>query len=178
SMTLGPNGNYSTTWSNVGNFTAGKGWKPGSSDRVICFSGSFNGGSNGILAIYGWTREPLIEYYIVENYGQWVPPGGQSKGTFTSDGSTYNIYETTRTQQPSIDGTQTFQQFWSVRTTRRSTGTVTFANHVAEWKNRGMNLGTSHDYQILETEGIGSTGNSNVTVEDCTPNQCATAAPT
>lgn len=178
SMTLGPAGNYSTTWNNIGNFTAGKGWLPGTEDRVICFSGTYNVGTNGFLAVYGWTRDPLIEYYVVENYGSWVPPGGTSKGTFTSDGGTYNIYETTRIQQPSIDGIQTFQQYWSVRTVRRSTGTVTFANHVAEWKKRGMNMGTSWDYQIMESEGFNSSGSSNITVSDCTPNKCPTPAPT
>ena len=177
SMTLGPAGNYSTTWSNVGNFTAGKGWATGSPDRVICFSGTFDGGSNGYLAIYGWTKNSLIEYYIVENYGDWVPPGGTSKGTFTSDGGTYNIYETTRTNQPSIIGTATFQQYWSVRTTKRSSGTVTFANHVAAWKAHGMNMGTTWDYQILESEGYHSSGSSNVTVSECTTSSCETPAP-
>jgi len=177
SMTLGAAGNYSTTWSNVGNFTAGKGWATGSPTRVICFSGTFDGGSNGYLAIYGWTKNALIEYYIVENYGSWVPPGGTSKGTFTSDGGTYNIYETTRTNEPSIIGTATFQQYWSVRTTKRSSGTVTFANHVAAWQAKGMNMGTTWDYQILETEGYQSSGSSNVTVSECT-SSCATVAPT
>lgn len=166
SMDLGAAGNYSTTWSNIQNFTAGKGWATGSPNRNVSFSGSFNGGSNGYLAVYGWTRSPLIEYYVVENYGSWTPPGGNSLGTFTSDGGTYNIYQTTRTQQPSIDGTQTFQQFWSVRTSKRSSGTVTFANHVNAWKNKGMNLGSSWAYQIMETEGYQSSGSSNITVSE------------
>jgi hypothetical protein len=168
SMTLGAGGKYTTTWSNVTNFTAGKGWATGSPTRVITFSGSFDGGSNGYLAVYGWTRSALIEYYVVENYGSWTPPGGTSKGTFTSDGGTYNIYQTTRTQQPSIDGTQTFQQYWSVRTSKRSSGTVTFANHVAAWQGKGMTMGTSWAYQIMETEGYQSSGSSNITVGEGT----------
>ena len=167
-MTLGATGNYSITWSNVNNFTAGKGWATGSPTRVINFSGSFDGGSNGYLAVYGWTKNALIEYYVVESYGSWTPPGGTSKGTFTSDGGTYNIYETTRTNQPSIIGTATFQQYWSVRTTKRSSGTVTFANHVAAWKAKGMNMGSTWDYQIMETEGYHSSGNSNITVSEGT----------
>lgn len=167
-MTLGTAGNYSVTWSNVYNFTAGKGWSKGSPDRVIDFSGSFDGGSNGYLAVYGWTKNPLIEYYVVESYGGWTPPGGTSTGTFTSDGGTYKIYETTRTNQPSIIGTATFQQYWSVRTTKRSSGTVTFANHVAAWKAKGMELGTIWDYQIMESEGYHSNGSSNITVSEGT----------
>ncbi|HNW51752.1 MAG TPA: glycoside hydrolase family 11 protein [Prolixibacteraceae bacterium] len=167
-MTLGDAGNYSVTWSNVYNFTAGKGWSTGSPDRIIDFSGTFDGGSNGYLAVYGWTKNKLIEYYVVESYGSWTPPGGTSKGTFTSDGGTYNIYETTRTNQPSIIGTATFQQYWSVRTTKRSSGKVTFANHVAAWKAKGMELGTTWDYQIMETEGYHSSGSSNITVSEGT----------
>ena len=166
SMTLDTGGKYKTVWSSIGNFSAGKGWATGKADRVICFSGSFDGGENGYLAVYGWTRNSLIEYYVVENHGAWVPPGGASKGTFVSDGGVYNIYQTTRTNQPSIDGNQTFQQYWSVRTTKRSSGRVTFANHVAAWRSKGMNLGTTWDYQIMESEGSKSSGSSVITVSE------------
>ena len=54
-MTLNGGGNYSVTWSNCTNFTCGKGWSTGSA-RNVSFSGSFNGGNNGYLALYGWTK--------------------------------------------------------------------------------------------------------------------------
>ncbi len=168
SMTLKSRGRYKTRWTNIGNFTAGKGWLTGKEDRVICYSGKFNGGSNGFLAVYGWTKDSLIEYYVVENYGAWTPPGATSLGTFDSDGGTYNIYKTRRINQPSIIGTATFYQYWSVRTTKRTRGTVTFANHVEAWKNRGMYLGKTWDYQIMESEGYKSSGYSDIKVSECT----------
>ena len=119
--------------------------------------------------MYGCTTSPLIEYYIVESFGTYNPStGAAKKGSVVSDGGTYDIYETTRTNEPSIQGTATFQQYWSVRTEQRTTGAVTMQRHYDEWAKVGLRLGY-HDYMILATEGYtsGSTtssGTSSITV--------------
>jgi endo-1,4-beta-xylanase len=61
--------------------------------RPIKYSGSFTVNSGlGSLGVYGWTTNPLVEYYVMEtNHG--ISTGGTNMGTFTSDGATYTIWK-------------------------------------------------------------------------------------
>jgi endo-1,4-beta-xylanase len=115
------------------------------------------------MGIYGWTTNPLIEYYIMEDFTYNPGSGNSLLGTVESDGSTYDIYQNQRVNKPSIEGTATFWQYFSIRRNKRSSGTVTTGNHFNAFRQLGLDLG-SHDYQILLTEGYQSSGSATMTV--------------
>ncbi|HTJ71755.1 MAG TPA: glycoside hydrolase family 11 protein [Actinospica sp.] len=163
-MTLNSGTSYSTSWSGVGDFVDGVGWNPGTHNTVN-FSSSLNAsGGTTLVSLYGWSTSPLVEYYIEENYSGSPNTAGTYMGQVTSDGGTYNIYEHQQVNQPSIQGTATFEQYLAIRTSPVSSGTITTQNFFNAWASHGMNLGTLN-YQILATEAWGGgSGNDSVTV--------------
>jgi len=156
-------GNYAISWSGVGDMVGGKGWSTGSAQAISYNVGSANGYNT--ISIYGWTTNPLVEYYITE-FGSLYTANATYKGSVSSDGHNYNTYEHQQVNQPSIIGTATFEQYldaWGGSSTG-SNHTVTTANHFNHWKSLGMSMG-SFNYQILGTEAYnGASGYVNATV--------------
>lgn len=162
-MTNKSGGSFSVEWNNINNLLGRKGLRPGSRDQVVIYEADYQPNGNSYLCVYGWTRNPLIEYYIVDSWGNWRPPGGEGHmGTVDSDDGTYDLYKTTRTG-PTIDGDQTFSQYWSVRTEKRTGGTITVGNHFDAWENAGMTIGSLYEVSMC-VEGYQSSGTADVTM--------------
>lgn len=168
SMTLNPGGTFSCQWSNINNCLFRKGkkfdWTQTYSqigNISIDYGCDFQPNGNSYLCVYGWSVDPLVEYYIVDSWGTWRPPGAYSKGQITVDGGTYDVYQTERVNQPSIQGNTTFQQYWSVRTSKRTSGTISVTEHFKAWERMGMKMGKLTE-AALNVEGYQSSGKANV----------------
>lgn len=164
----GGNG-YGVSWSNIGYLFCGKGWNPGST-RTVTWSGSYTNSGGGAFGLYGWTTQPLVEYYIVEKAGAaGSPAAGTLMGSYVTDGSTYLVYRHQQVNQPSVIGVATFYRYIAVRQTPRTSGVITVRNHFEAWARLGMRLGTL-GYQLVLTEAWNGTGSARVKIGAC----CAT----
>lgn len=168
----GKNAAFKAEWNNAGDFLARTGlyWGSGNTyssygnvgaDFKFTKTGS-DGGTYSYIGIYGWTKSPLVEYYIVENsLNSYYPPnasalgGATSKGSFTVDDGTYDIYTYQRVNKPSITGTATFMQFWSVRRTARTCGHISISEHWKKWVSLGMQMGSMYEAKLLVEAGGG-----------------------
>jgi len=163
SVSFSPSGDYfSLSFDTTEDFVVGIGWNPGTTSPIT-YSGSFSVSSGlGTLSVYGWSTNPLVEYYVIEDSGGFSQTGTQ-KGTVTSDGGTYTIWENQRVNEPSIEGTSTFNQYISVRSGGRSSGTVTIENHFSAWASHGLSLGTLN-FQVIAVESWNGAGSAQQTV--------------
>ncbi len=182
-MTIGEGALFSGEWNGILNYLARRGLDYDTSrhhQEIGRFSTTYNCQYNPVknsgmsyLSVYGWTVDPLIEYYIVEDWRDWIPSmaeGSTLKGTIEVDGSIYDIYENTRVNQPSIVGMTTFQQYFSIRRDTRNSGTIDVSAHFDKWESLGMPLGKLDEVSFV-VEGYKSKGkfeftNLEVTVEE------------
>lgn len=109
------------------------------------------------IGIYGWTVEPLREFYILDDWGSEKPGGFSSDGTprdevgtLVADGETYDVWKKTRVDKPAITGdSETFDQYFSIRRTARQCGTISVSDHFNQWEELGLPLGKFHEVKLL-----------------------------
>jgi len=77
-------GNFQINYSNVNDVVEGKGWNPGGT-WTVGYNVGYLSGSYNFVGVYGWTTNPLIEFYVVE---KGSVTGSTRIGTMSSDGHT------------------------------------------------------------------------------------------
>lgn len=153
--------NSNVTVQNVGNITSEFDVEWSSSDNVK------------YVSVYGWgyyDQQDIpngfsneIEYYIIQDRGSYNPTsGGRKFGSATIDGISYDFYTTDRIQQPSLSGTSTFKQYWSIPSNtsqHRTKGTISISKHFSEWAKAGMKMGRLYEVASMKIESYtGNTG--------------------
>ena len=167
-MTLTGGATFTCNWSEINNalfrigekFDCTKTWEE-IGEITIDYGADYYPVGNSYLCVYGWTREPLVEYYVVQSWGNWRPPGAAAIATVEIGDATYDIYETERVNQPSIDGSQTFKQYWSVRKGKRTEDTICLTDHFRAWEEQGLTLGKLYEV-ALTVEGYQSRGTATI----------------
>ncbi|MDR0294837.1 MAG: glycoside hydrolase family 11 protein [Prevotellaceae bacterium] len=76
-------------------------------------------------------------------------------------GGTYNVYTSSRINEPSIDGYTTFVQYFSIRQdmveNRRRCGTISVTEHFKKWEELGLKLGNNmYECKFLIEAGSGT----------------------
>lgn len=144
--------------------------------RTVRYTGEYNAKGPGYLSLYGWTRNPLIEYYIVEGWDDLAPGEPWTlRGNYSSDGVDYGFYTAQRINKPSIEGTRTFTQYFAVRKEEQKQlgksvgGTINTANHFDAWQRFGYRLGNFERNMFMVTEAFANgtklpSGTSTITV--------------
>ena len=161
---------FGAAWNNSGDFLARTGLEWGSGKAVSSLgtvtaqfaeTKSGSAGNYSYIGIYGWSVNPCIEWYIVDDSYKQMPvnPGSTTnKGTVTIDGGSYTLYTraTTGTGGNRCGNVSSWTQFYSVRHTARTCGQISITDHFNAWNSAGMTLGSVLEASILVEVGGGT----------------------
>ena len=210
SMTYYSNGTFKANWNNSNDYLARVGFrypnnpvdhktKTYAVDYKYTKTGS---ASYSYIGVYGWTTDPEVEYYIVDDWLSPERPGygnvGPEFGTINVDGAIYTIHAFFRKCEPAkSDGNcANFVQFFSVRQTPRQCGHIDISAHFNKWEEllngrtetlpdskqgqttTTMQFGKLLEVMLMAEAGGGTTGSIDYTYFDMTDNGTPTEPPT
>ena len=150
-------GSFTCSWENVENniFSMGKLYDTlklnykDVPDLSFSYDLEYTPNGDSLYGAYGYTKEPLMEYYIVDGWGRLKPTGGakvQSYGTAVVNGHEYEVFTAYRYNTPTFDGVSTIPTYWSVRKESASInnsantlhGCIDIAKHFDSWSAFGL----------------------------------------
>lgn len=166
---------FSARWNNNSDFLARVGLEFGNSAKTwsqygtlkadFAFTKSGSAGGYSYIGIYGWTNNPCVEWYIVDDRYGTMPfdaYNSSQKGTVTIDGESYKLFQnkTNGTGGSRCTGATQWDQYWSIRQKARQCGTITISEHFKAWEAAGLKMGVLLEAKILVETG-GGTGSIN-----------------
>lgn len=175
---------FSASWNNSGNYLGRMGLEWGNNGRPYTEYGTIkadyvwnksgNAGQYSYLGIYGWSTNPCVEWYIVEDSFHPMPfnTGDQPIGTAEVDGGTYNLVyrHTSGTGGDRCGGASSWDQFYSIRLEGKRCGTITVSDHFDVWAQQGWNLGNMLEVKIV-VEAAAGTGSVDFPLANVTTSQ-------
>ena len=130
--------------------------------------------SYAYFGVYGWTKNPLAEYYVTDAWYNWRPPGtSEPIETVEIDGALYDIYVTSRNSMGGIEGTSGWYQYWSIRRENKAegtsgsiSGTITLSEHFKVWEKHGFPSDSMLYNAVVSAEGY-RCDSFNVDINSC-----------
>ena len=163
---------FTARWSNNNDFLArvglefGNNGKPyeeyGTLKAEFAFTKSGSAGNFSYIGIYGWTTNPCVEWYIVDDrYGSFPFDAFNAtlKGTTAAiDGEVYKLFQnqTNGSGGSRCSGVSQWDQYWSIRQKGRQCGTITISEHFKAWEAAGLPMGGLLEAKILVETGGGT----------------------
>lgn len=159
---------FSARWNNNGDFLARVGLEFGNNGKPHAEYGTIkadfsykktgSAGGYSYIGMYGWTTNPCVEWYIVDDRWGTMPFDAYQatlKGTASIDGANYKLFQnkTNGTGGSRCSGVSQWDQYWSIRQSARQCGTITVSDHFKAWEAAGLTLGGLLEAKILVETG-------------------------
>jgi hypothetical protein len=161
---------FIASWNNSGDYLGRLGFEWGNAGKAftaygditadLAFKKNGSAGQYSYVGIYGWSTNPCIEWYIVDDSYSAMPfnTGTAPSGTADLDGGTYNLVKrnTSGTGGNRCGNVSNWDQFYSIRHTGRQCGTISVSEHFKLWDAKGWKLGNLLEVKILVEAASGS----------------------
>lgn len=181
-MNVEDDGSFSCDWNDAYNaaFMKGKMLDIKSTYReidniTVDYDCDYQSEGTAYLSVNGAGGSPssgrVLEYYIVESWmGKNPAEKAEFLGAITVDGAEYNVYSSKMVLPPSIHGIITQYTYYSVRTSKRTSGTVSVMEHFKAWESLGINLwdvrNVEFSVNVFESNGKSNVKNVSISIDN------------
>ena len=120
---------------------------------------------NSRIGVHGWLSDPVVEFYVIDNWVNWCPNNANSK-TVVIDGGEYDVFKLVHYGGDIMASSSVFTQYFSVRKTPRTSGTITVSDHFKAWESLGWKMGDlrSVNFNVAGWESSGSANVKNLKI--------------